>query len=183
MKKIPIFLNPLTAKPLWIGWTHWSQLEGSRGKCVSFLQAETSSLLESRLSSGWYLREVKTIFHLFPAPALRGQCDSDLRPNRSIVHCTFFLHAGPVYRDLLYQSEYFNYVILCMILPRGRLRLAVMQKSLFTGPGWQKNEKHWVYHGEWKSIGCIMVSGVPREVPRPKPFGPAAPLVLAWALP
>ena len=33
-------------------------------------------------------------------------------------------------------------------------------KSLFTIPGWRKNEN------VWKSLGGIMVNGVPQEVPR-----------------
>ena len=32
-------------------------------------------------------------------------------------------------------------------------------------------------------LGCIRVNGVPREVPHPKPFGPAAPQILALELP
>ena len=32
-------------------------------------------------------------------------------------------------------------------------------------------------------LGCIIVNGVPREVPHPKPFGPATPWMLALGLP
>ena len=39
------------------------------------------------------------------------------------------------------------------------------KKSLFTSLGWQKN-KH-----VWKSLGCIMVNGVPQVVTRSKPLG------------
>ena len=35
----------------------------------------------------------------------------------------------------------------------------------------------------WKSLGGIMLNGVPREVPRPKPKGPQARRVLAARLP
>ena len=43
------------------------------------------------------------------------------------------------------------------------------KKSLLIGPGWQKNENM------WKSLGCVVVNGVPRKVPRPTTLGACGP--------
>ena len=54
---------------------------------------------------------------------------------------------------LLYQCLYFNYIILCMILPRSRLGLAAMKEIPLYWSGlmkeWKCEEKPEVYHGEW----------------------------------
>ena len=58
---------------------------------------------------------------------------------------------------LLYQCLYFNYIILCMILPRNRLGLAAMKEIPLYWSGlmkeWKCEEKPEVYHGEWSPSG------------------------------
>ena len=66
----------------------------------------------------------------------------------------------------LYQYLYLQQQTLTMILTRESIG---WKKSLFTSPGWRRNEN------VWKSLEGIMVNGVPREVPRSKTLGACGP--------
>ena len=56
-----------------------------------------------------------------------------------------------------------------MILPRDRLGLVAMKKSIFTSSGWPKNDII------WKSLGCRVVNGVTRGSPAAKTLGTCGP--------
>ena len=62
---------------------------------------------------------------------------------------------------LLYQFVNFNYVMLCMILPSGRLGWVAMQEILLYWSGmtidWKCVEKPWLYHGEWNPLESPLV--------------------------